>query len=142
MKKYLIASHGMLASGAFDSLKLFLGDIENVSVLSAYIDDSDFSLKIYAFMKDLNTDDQGIIFTDIYGGSVNQKVTAIISESEKEVYVIAGFNLPVLLEVLTSTDKVSKERLEEIVHNSRVQVITKSSLTDLEDSAGDEDFFD
>ncbi len=141
MRKYLLASHGKLASGAFDSLKLFLGNVENVDFLEAYIDNSDFSSKIYDFMNTLSDNDQGIIFTDIYGGSVNQKVTAIMSEYEKNIYIIAGFNLPVLLEIMTSTGNLSQEEIEKIAENSKLKVINKSSLKMMENIDENNDFF-
>ena len=55
--------------------------------------------------------------TDLMGGSVNQKV---VPYAQKEnVFLIAGFNLPLILELAMNEDKVTKEELLDSIEESR-----------------------
>lgn len=140
MKKILVASHGKLASGIINSVELFAGKQANIEVLDAYIDDSDYTEVIEKFFEELSNMEQGIIFTDIFGGSVNQKVCEISSRSEKKVIIITGFNLPILLEVILSSEDLSEKTIDEMISNCqvlRVKLDSKNN-TDFSDSFFDE----
>lgn len=121
MKKILVASHGKLASGIMNSIELFAGLQENVTIVDAYVDDSDYSKVIEAFLDNLLAGEQAIIFTDIFGGSVNQKVVELVNNYEKEIYIITGFNLPVLLEIVLCSTAINEAVIDEIIGNCQVK---------------------
>lgn len=65
----------------------------------------------------MSDEDQVIVCTDLMGGSVNQKV---VPYAQKEnVFLIAGFNLPLILELAMNEDKVTKEELLDSIEESR-----------------------
>ena len=74
MKKLLIATHGQLADGYRSSLSILTGMQDAVEYIDAYVDESDYTPGLQTFIESIGPDDTGIIFTDIYGGSVFQKV--------------------------------------------------------------------
>lgn len=121
MNKILIASHGHLASGLQSSLEILTGLGKEVSVIDAYVDDRDYTKDIKNFVEDLNGK-TGIIFTDLLGGSVNQKVMLEVAQ-KKNIFVITGTNLAVVLSVALSTDPVTREGLQELVDASQVQLV-------------------
>ena len=85
---------------------------------SAYVnpeDNVDEQLKVY--FSEVSDEDQVIVCTDLMGGSVNQKV---VPYAQKEnVFLIAGFNLPLILELAMNEDKVTKEELLDSIEESR-----------------------
>ena len=117
MKKFLIAAHGNLALGIKSTLDLFLGDALDFTYLATYTDDApdlDETLDDFFASVDAATD-QAVIFTDLYGGSVNQKI-ALKASGKANIFVIAGMNLPLIMETASlalagdayDTDKIAK----------------------------------
>ncbi|OTO64775.1 hypothetical protein A5865_003816, partial [Enterococcus sp. 12E11_DIV0728] len=49
MRYILIATHSTFASGINESLKLLIGERPEISVIDAYVDDSDFTHKVDDF---------------------------------------------------------------------------------------------
>ncbi|MDF7683001.1 PTS sugar transporter subunit IIA [Lactobacillus sp. ESL0679] len=137
MKKILLASHGKLASGIRSSIKILTGKEKNLRVIDAYVDDSDFTGQIIDFIASIGANDQGFIFTDIYGGSVNQKVVSeVINSGKKNIYVITGMNLPIVLSILLATDNVSMHNLQEMINDSQLKIVETKVNENKED-----DFF-
>ncbi|WEV51361.1 PTS mannose transporter subunit IIA [Lactobacillus sp. ESL0731] len=124
MKKILLASHGKLASGIRSSIKILTGREKNLRVIDAYVDDSDFTGQIIDFIASIDANDQGFIFTDIYGGSVNQKVVSeVINSGKKNIYVITGMNLPIVLSILLATGNISMHNLQEMINDSQLKIV-------------------
>ena len=72
MVKIMLASHGNLAAGMLSSAEMVFGKQDNVSVICAYVDgEDDVSTRIKGFIDSIAPDDSWIIFTDLFGGSVN-----------------------------------------------------------------------
>ena len=114
MKKYLIATHGQLAEGFKSSVRIIAGDYyaDQLNTITAFMDASDFTQEIRRFIDELGEDEQGVIFTDLYGGSVNQNATLAKVTSGKDVVVITGTNLGLLMEiVLNPSDRLEAETI-------------------------------
>lgn len=75
MKKILIATHGHLASGFLSSIQLLTGKVQEITVINAYVDECDYEQELNVFVNQVNEQDQIFVFTDLFGGSVNQKIT-------------------------------------------------------------------
>ena len=115
--KVLIATHGMMASGVVNTLSLFT-DCNDIRYLNAYVDESDYTQQIVDFINQIDETETAIIFTDIIGGSVNQKVVAM--NHRKNVKIITGFNLALILEIIMS-DATQDEQIEVIIEQAREQ---------------------
>lgn len=142
MKKYLLATHGHFASGLTHTIKMFTGELENFYSIDGYVDEQDFTEQIQTFCNEISNEDQGIIFTDIFGGSVNQKAVSIIkNHSRKNIFLISGVNLPVVLEILLSNEPVSEELLKVSIKRCPVELVSLAdNETDLLTNVSD--FFD
>lgn len=100
MNKFLIASHGDLANGIKSTIELFAGKSPSISYISAYTNtNNDLETQLNVFFSTITESDTVIVFTDLYGGSVNQKISEMVT-GRKNIYIIAGFNLPVILETV------------------------------------------
>ena len=88
--KLLIASHGTFAKGIKSALKIIVGNVDNITTINAYVDECDFKKELDTFFE-VNKDEEIIVCTDLFGGSVNQ---AIIQKlKEKDFYI--SFLLPI-----------------------------------------------
>lgn len=119
MKKIVIASHAKMAKGIQSTLELFIGSDLDVTYMSAYVEDEPtIEKQIETFFNQLKDEDQAVIFTDMFGGSVNQKMVTASQEREN-VFIIAGFNLPVVIEVIYGVEIYNHDNLKQLVENGK-----------------------
>lgn len=138
MKKYLIASHGKLASGLKSSLEVLTGIKDNVTVIDAYLRDQPVNVaqEVQKFLKTLTKEDIGIIFTDLVGGSVNREVLEQTKDL-KQVFVVSSVNLPTILAVVLDQEPMNVAHLQELVASAPVEVMSLNSNVA---SLSDDDF--
>jgi mannose/fructose-specific phosphotransferase system component IIA len=141
MKKLLIATHGKLADGYRSSLSILTGMQDSVEYIDAYVDESDYTPKLQAFIDSVGPDDTGVIFTDIYGGSVFQKV-ALMLEGRQNIFHVTGINLGLVIELLLTDEAITPTYLEEVISAAREGM----RLVALEDAGpqpeGEDEFFE
>ena len=100
-KKFLVATHGKLASGFQNSLTILAGRGADLIVVDAYLTNEDYTPIISDFINSINAGEQGIIFTDLYGGSVNQTaVTELMRNKKEQIFVISNSNLAIILSLV------------------------------------------
>lgn len=139
-RKFLIGSHGKLASGLQSSIDILTGKGQEIQTIDAYIDDSDYTKSIVEFIDEIAPDEQGLIFTDLLGGSVNQKMaTAVMNSGKNNVFLITNSNLAILLSLLflKPEEELTKEEIVTVINESQVQLVDLSFKACSED-----DFFD
>lgn len=139
MKKYLIASHGKLADGLKSSIKILTGKT-NIQTIDAYLDGSEdrnnLNKDLDNFLNNLGSDDYGIIFTDLLGGSVNREVMMKVN-GKSNVIVITSVNLPTVMSIILDTEKPTVAHLEKLISQSQVQI---SKIPEKEPPISDDDF--
>lgn len=122
LRKFLIASHGRLASGMASSLQILLGSDEGVTVLDAYLDASRVEDHVEAFYRSENQEDQVILLSDLVGGSVNQVLYRYLDRPH--TFLVAGVNLALVLELVAQKEEpITRQQLLETIEMSR-QAIT------------------
>lgn len=90
--------------------------------------------EIYNFLGD---EDQLVICTDIQYGSVNQLFVRKLQEwNSTKVFLLSGINLPLVLEIIMTTELISKELLENMIRKSVNQIVYKdhNSFNIIEDN--------
>lgn len=140
MKKILIVTHAKFASGIKSTIELLSGSKDNITTIDAFIDDTNIMQEISGFINSVATDDQAFIFTDIKYGSVNQTVTNLLAPFPDNIFVITGFNLPVLLELCLTDEVYTNERVIEIVNQAREEMLVMNFMEN--NNSDDEDFFE
>lgn len=110
MNKILLASHGYLAQGMKSSLEILMGTNDRIECLCAYVDDDtrDVAALIDAWMEARDPADSWFVVTDIFGGSVNNEF--IQRQTTGSFTLIAGMNLPLLVEMVTQLDSWMRTR--------------------------------
>lgn len=132
-KKYLIATHGEMAGGLQSSLKVLADKGEQVSVINAYLTDADFTPDLIAFIESISAEEQGVIFTDLFGGSVNQKaVTEVMERQAQNIFIVSNVNLAIILTFLFDLDgkDLTTELIEEAIATCQVQLVKPIDLNE------------
>lgn len=130
-KKFLVATHGKLASGFQNSLTILADRGADLAVVDAYLTNEDYTPIINNFIKSVSNDEQGIIFTDLYGGSVNQTaVTELMRNKKEQIFVISNSNLAIILTlVLTSESEVfTQESINQAINDCQVRLVSTQLL--------------
>lgn len=122
----VILSHGALAVGLVDTVKMLFGDPENVAAFSLEAgDDIDQYRKTFA--KTFESFPEGsIILADLYGGTPCNQVLLYAQESGKALKLVCGVNLPMLLNVIISREADKDGLVEAALDNG------KAGITDVD----------
>ena len=131
MRKFLIATHGSFAAGIKSSLEMITGNTENVHIIQAYTESNKtITDELDEIMQKVSENDELIIFTDLAGGSITNQV--LQTALKKNVYIIAGVNLPLLLDVVLSDPEVPvSEVIETGISNARDQIVFVNEIIGL-----------
>lgn len=135
MRQILIASHGHLASGIKSSINILTGIGDQISIIDAYVDDRDYTEDIVRFIEE--SEDDAVIFSDLYGGSVNQRIMSKILESKKDIYLISNTNLAIVLELLMYSEKLTEKVIKDKIADSPIRYVE----TTISDDVDEDDFF-
>ena len=121
-KKILIATHSVFADGIKNAMELVTGEQNSVSTLCAYTNDmTEVETPIKEIIDALCDDEELIVTTDIFGGSVNNEFMKYLSKSN--IYLIAGVNLPLLFELIMNLESENTvQMIETAVKNARKQL--------------------
>lgn len=141
MRKFLIASHGRVASGIKSAVKILTRDDSAITAVDCYMDESDFTPQIQAFIDSVQPGDEAVIFTDLLGGSVCNKVMTLRPEDHGIIHV-TGVNLICVLGCLLSDDSLTPAVVDQIVSDASGLIRRVESPAD--DSAyqdSESDFF-
>lgn len=142
MLNVFLASHGHLASGLRNSLCIFLRTCPNLCVYDAYTDDDPSTLQEHldAFYERVSENDEVLLLSDLYGGSVNTAMCPYLERPNTRL--VTGINLAFLIEVMSETS-LSDERLDEIIAASREHLrraaLDETAVTQASNT--EEDFF-
>lgn len=139
MRKFLLASHGTFARGLYNSVQIILGSKENISALCAYVD-KEFDLKkqVKDVIDNILPEDELIVLTDIFGGSVNNEFMKYADKHK--IHLICGMNLPLIIELITSENSDTKMLIDEVVKASRESIKYCNKTLNAAKNIEDEEF--
>jgi fructoselysine/glucoselysine PTS system EIIA component len=136
-RKFLIATHGQFATGVKSSLDIIIGQTENLFLIEAYVEENKgIESEMDAILKNMGERDELIVFTDLLGGSITNQV--LRSTLNRNVHVVSGFNLALLIEVLMAdADIPAPEVIESAIANAREQMayVNKLMTSNTDDQA-------
>jgi len=104
MIPFIIITHGALADGLVNSLKMIYGDIKEVYPCNFLpnMELEELENQVNQLVDSIEAE-KIFIFTDMLGGSAFN--TAMKVQREKKVHVIAGVNLMMLLDLISIREK-------------------------------------
>ncbi|WP_312455706.1 PTS sugar transporter subunit IIA [Pseudescherichia sp.] len=121
-RHYIFASHGTLARGVLDSVELILGKQTDISTLCAYVEEQrDLTEQVTELMQRIPDEDEVVVITDIFAGSVNNEFVRFLQRPR--FHLVAGLNLPLVIDLLISGDEPDTGKLiEEALISSRESI--------------------
>ncbi|MBG9814423.1 hypothetical protein ABD68_23535 [Bacillus endophyticus] len=139
MRYFLFASHGRFAEGILHSVEMITGKHDNIWTLCAYIDEhNDIKSQIQEFLSEVADNDELVVITDIFGGSVNNEFMSLLDD--KRIHLVTGLNIPLVIELITMNNiEVNTAKLiKTALYNSKKTI--KYCNLELEISQLDEEF--
>lgn len=126
--KVILASHGRLALGMQDTLRIIVGETPNLTAYAAYLN-GDETAYVDEIKKEIekNPNEQFVVITDVLGGSVNTNLTQLLRDHEN-VQLIAGMNLPLVMEIATKSENLDSDAIQQIISNARSAIVDINTL--------------
>lgn len=102
MINILLLSHGKLAEEFLSTAKLILGEQQGIYAIGLGDSESveDFMNQIINEYPKLNTSDEILVLTDIYGGTPTNAAIYGLLNKYNNLEILTGVNLPILLEAI------------------------------------------
>ncbi|MPM61953.1 hypothetical protein SDC9_108817 [bioreactor metagenome] len=138
MVKYLLASHGLYAEGTASFLKIMAGTNANLYTLAAFLDDTSIEELVRKKLEVINEYDQLIVFCDLYGGSVAQEVYRQTQGTKRNIQIIAGYNVALVLDIILKDRVLDPTEIRQIIAESRNAIVY---LNDYQQTAETNDLF-
>jgi PTS system mannose-specific IIA component len=137
MISVIIGTHGMFSEEILKSAEMIFGKQENVGIVTFKPGEGieDLVEKYNKLISELDCADGVLFMVDLFGGSPFN-AASIIAMKHDNMEIVAGVNLPMILETLGSRDFSSLSELLAIAENSgkeAIRVLTKNLETDIED---------
>ena len=135
----LIAGHGNFPSGAFSAVALVAGSTENVYACD-FVDgmtSAELKEKMVAAINQMEGDEV-LVLADLAGGTPFRTGVELKAElTDKKIRVIAGANLPAIMDAAFSCADCELDELAEQVFNSGVEGVVDFDRAD--DAAAEEE---
>ena len=122
--KFVLAGHGLYPQGVLETIELLIGRREDVYVVIEAVENDDYK----SLVDDLIAahEEEGlVVFTDILEGSVNQYFMRKLKDHR--FYLITGFNIALLLELLLKND-LNAQEIAATVEMSKNQIVYMNDL--------------
>ncbi|GFI12112.1 hypothetical protein IMSAGC007_04591 [Lachnospiraceae bacterium] len=104
-----------MARGVVDSIKMLAGEQTQIDYLCGYVDGNEnIEQAVRAKLDAIEPNQEIVVFTDLFGGSVNNAVLQAVKGAEG-IHVVAGMNLALILGILFAPEEADTETL---IHNS------------------------
>ncbi|MCR4855191.1 MAG: PTS sugar transporter subunit IIA [Erysipelotrichaceae bacterium] len=122
MKKIILASHGKLSEGMYDSVRMIIGNVDGLLYfgLKEGQDNNELADQIEDYMNETGNESTYIIVCDLLGGSVSNAVSRF--SVRDNVYVINGMNMGLVISLILDTQDVSEYRLQELIEESKTGI--------------------
>lgn len=136
-RKFLIATHGTFAGGIRSSLDIIIGQVENLFLIEAYVNENkSIEDEVSRVMKNVSAEDELLIFTDLLGGSITNQLAKYALQDN--IHIISGFNLPLLVEILLADNETPiKEIIDSALINAKAQLVYVNELMNTDKASHD-----
>lgn len=122
MRHYVLASHGSFSKGIYESIKIIVGEQNNVHTITAFVDgNNDLEQLVDEVLQKIGNENEIVVCSDVFGGSVNAEFMKRINE-ESNIYLITGMNLPLLMQLFLSVEEDTEKLIKEIVNSEDTRV--------------------
>lgn len=138
----IVTGHGNFATGLQSSLRLIAGDKENMCFVDFEQKDSveDLAGKLATAIDSLSNVDGILFLCDLTGGSPFKTAVELSVKNEKQMEVIGGANLPMVIELSMAKDFVDQlDALTNMAISTGKDSIVKFTFAAHKEDNNDED---
>ncbi len=123
MINILLVTHGNFGKELLKSSELIIGPVENAESISFRHGESfDSLLKKVEEAVSRNSEEDLIVFTDMYGGSPFNAVSRTMKNNN--FYHITGINFPLFIDIAVNRDSYTLEEIaEKIIKNGKKSIV-------------------
>lgn len=126
----VVVSHGTMAEGMMDAARMIVGSMENVATVGLQESDAveDLMERIEVALSEVNKGEGALILVDAFGASPFN-ASARLAMNRKDVEVVTGMNLPMLLELAVQREGQDLEAVTQIALETGAASIRTLSQT-------------
>lgn len=108
----ILASHGGFADGIHQSAEMIFGPQKNFKscILKPDEGPEDVKKKMQEAVASLDNQDEVLFLVDLWGGTPFNQASSLVKEHEDKWTIVAGMNLPMVIEALTQRFSVESAR--------------------------------
>lgn len=130
MYNILIASHGLIANGFYDTAKMIIGEIEGVRAIGIQQGENiqEFEEKLVKLADELYKDDGLLVLTDLFGGTPSNITIMKLLNRYKHIELICGINLPILLEALEKRSMALENVKDSLINTGKNGIVNIDKL--------------
>ena len=127
----VIVTHGAMAEGILDAAAMIVGDLEGVEAIALEEMDAveDLMDRISTAVDEVDNGNGALVLVDLFGASpFNASARLLGEDQERNLEVITGVNLPMVLEVAMQRGSENLDALIEIAEEaatSGVKVLSR-----------------
>lgn len=142
MVNILLVSHGDLCHGMLDAYRMLVADAQNVHAVSLTLAGvGDFRMRLTRMVEDLLGQGPLLVMADLKGGTPYNEAYALYLLHEDEMRLVAGLNLPMLIEAgLSSAAEDSVDALARLALEAGSFGVAEADLATAEASSDEELF--
>ncbi len=126
--KIVLVSHGTMCIGMKDSFEMIAGKNPDIYALSLTEGIYEFKNNFLKLMQQICPNEQILIFSDIQGGTPFNEAYAYYLENSNNIRLIAGMNLPMLIEVALQMENLSLDEAYTLALTSGKEAVTGITL--------------
>lgn len=116
MGKVIVVTHGGLAESFYETAGMFIAERSGLAVLGLGVDLEKFKNKLSSAVIE-SEETEFLILADLFGGTPFNLAAALCREARmagKQIEILTGLNLPMLLEILPFAENLSCTELKEM----------------------------
>ncbi len=138
MKKVIVATHAGMARGMKETAEFIAGSLP-IEAVCCFTEEEHLDKYIARELQSLGENDKLIVMTDIKVGSVNQMWAALLNS---KVYLISGFNLPLLLDIaLADEESITGQFIRNSIKEAKNEMVFMNEELEKADFEEEECFF-
>lgn len=140
MTQVLLVAHGELAPAMKSSVEMIFGEVAFISAVSFYKSEGLDAITTKIQQAIAATDEPVFIFADLFCGTpYNASCSVAMTYPNREIEIISGMSLPLVLEVVTTIQSVNLREMADLVMTFSSETVKRFAIEKIETVESDDD---
>ncbi|MDD3016721.1 MAG: mannose/fructose/sorbose PTS transporter subunit IIA [Lactococcus chungangensis] len=134
MTQVLLVAHGELAPAMKNSVEMIFGEVPFFTAISFYKEEGLEAISTKIEQAIITTDEPIFIFADLFCGTpYNASCAVAMKYPNREIEIVSGMSLPLVLEVVTTVQTVCLRDMADLVMTFSNETVKRFSLDAIDD---------